>query len=186
MVDGAEAVHTQAEDLNEEPGQEEDREPVPETDSSVLSPPPTPLTPKAEPAANLGLDKSSRVCLYAQPRIRLCCSPTCWWTSCHQCCPGWFDHQPDWTSGAACPRETILTVRRRDVKRKNFFNWFTKTLSYFCLSEDWDCSLITSCHYSGGTGRESSCLPIGITLAMARKMRLFCRVPVHQVCTRQK
>ncbi|XP_039641980.1 proteoglycan 4 isoform X3 [Perca fluviatilis] len=50
--------HTQVGDLNEEPGLEEDGEPIQDPESSVLFSPPTPLTPNAEPAANIFLDET--------------------------------------------------------------------------------------------------------------------------------
>ena len=54
VVDGAQTIHTLAEDLNEELGLEEDREPIQEP---VSSPSPTPLTPSAGPSANVSLEE---------------------------------------------------------------------------------------------------------------------------------
>ncbi|XP_039657247.1 cell surface glycoprotein 1-like [Perca fluviatilis] len=65
--------HPQAGDLNEEPGLEEDGEPIQDPESSVLSSPPTPLTPNAEPAANIFLDETvssaSVLCLEADSAV---------------------------------------------------------------------------------------------------------------------
>ncbi|XP_044063034.1 actin cytoskeleton-regulatory complex protein pan1-like [Siniperca chuatsi] len=49
VVDGAEARASPAEDVSEEPGLEEDTEPIREPDSAVITPPPAPLTSSAEP-----------------------------------------------------------------------------------------------------------------------------------------
>ncbi|KAI9531036.1 hypothetical protein NQZ68_000528 [Dissostichus eleginoides] len=54
VVDGAQTIHTLAEDLNEELGLEEDREPIQEP---VSSPSPTPLTPSAGPSASVTLEE---------------------------------------------------------------------------------------------------------------------------------
>lgn len=55
----------QPEELNEEPGLEEDRESVHETDSSVLSPP-TPLKPSTKAAANTGFDETVTSTIYVE------------------------------------------------------------------------------------------------------------------------
>ncbi|XP_035857408.1 mucin-5AC-like [Sander lucioperca] len=62
--------HTQAGDLNEEPGLEEDGEPIQDPESSVLYSPPSPLTPNAEPAANIFLDVT--VSSASMPRLEAC------------------------------------------------------------------------------------------------------------------
>ncbi|XP_035852540.1 uncharacterized protein LOC118494115 [Sander lucioperca] len=62
--------HTQAVDLNEEPGLEEDGEPIQDPESSVLYSPPSPLTPNAEPAANIFLDVT--VSSASMPRLEAC------------------------------------------------------------------------------------------------------------------
>ncbi|XP_044064417.1 fibrous sheath CABYR-binding protein-like [Siniperca chuatsi] len=55
VVDGAEARASPAEDVSEEPGLEEDTEPIREPDSAVITPPPAPVTHSAEPPADTAI-----------------------------------------------------------------------------------------------------------------------------------